>query len=82
MPYTILHTGHGKGIVQNTRTGKTYSDSPIPLYRAERQERLLRAVEHGFEPTGKKDPCWKGYEMIGMKEKDGRKVPNCVPKKD
>jgi hypothetical protein len=25
------------------------------------------------------DPCWSGYEMIGMKEKDGRKVPNCVP---
>jgi len=29
----------------------------------------------------KKDPCWKGYEMIGMKKKGGRKVPNCVPKK-
>lgn len=24
-------------------------------------------------------PCWKGYEMIGMKMKDGREVPNCVP---
>tara|TARA_R100001163_G_scaffold45082_1_gene33963 strand:- start:6431 stop:6796 length:366 start_codon:yes stop_codon:yes gene_type:complete len=28
----------------------------------------------------KKDPCWKGYEMIGMKKKGGREVPNCVPK--
>jgi hypothetical protein len=27
----------------------------------------------------KGDPCWKGYEMVGMKEKDGREVPNCVP---
>ena len=26
-----------------------------------------------------KDPCWKGYEMIGMKKKGGRKVPNYVP---
>jgi hypothetical protein len=25
------------------------------------------------------NPCWKGYEMIGMKEKDGKEVPNCVP---
>ena len=25
------------------------------------------------------DPCWDGYEMIGMKEKDGKEVPNCVP---
>lgn len=29
----------------------------------------------------KKSPCWKGYEMIGMKKKKGRKVPNCVPRK-
>jgi hypothetical protein len=29
----------------------------------------------------KSTPCWKGYEQIGMKEKDGRQVPNCVPKK-
>lgn len=27
----------------------------------------------------RKDPCWKGYKQIGMKDKDGKKVPNCVP---
>jgi len=26
-----------------------------------------------------KNPCWKGYEMIGMKKKGGKQVPNCVP---
>lgn len=26
-----------------------------------------------------KDPCWDGYEMIGMKVKNGKLVPNCVP---
>lgn len=25
-----------------------------------------------------KEPCWAGYEMIGFKIKDGKKVPNCV----
>ena len=25
------------------------------------------------------DPCWKGYKQIGMKKKNGKKVPNCVP---
>ena len=30
---------------------------------------------------GLKSACWKGYEAIGMKMKDGRKVPNCVKKK-
>ena len=28
------------------------------------------------------DPCWKGYEMIGMKKKNGKDVPNCVPKNE
>jgi hypothetical protein len=23
--------------------------------------------------------CWEGYKQVGMKEKDGRQVPNCVP---
>lgn len=27
------------------------------------------------------NPCWKGYEMIGKKMKNGKEVPNCVPKK-
>jgi len=26
-----------------------------------------------------KKPCHKGYEMIGFKNKDGKRVPNCVP---
>jgi len=24
--------------------------------------------------------CWDGYEKVGMKNKGGKKVPNCVPK--
>jgi hypothetical protein len=24
-------------------------------------------------------PCWKGYQQIGMKDKGGKQVPNCVP---
>ncbi len=24
------------------------------------------------------DPCWKGYKQVGMKEKNGKQVPNCV----
>jgi hypothetical protein len=23
-------------------------------------------------------PCWEGYEMIGYKTQNGKKVPNCV----
>ena len=24
-------------------------------------------------------PCWKGYKQLGMKKKNGKSVPNCVP---
>lgn len=26
-----------------------------------------------------KNPCWKGYKMVGTKKKGGKEVPNCVP---
>ena len=26
------------------------------------------------------DPCWKGYTQVGTKMKNGKEVPNCVPK--
>jgi len=25
------------------------------------------------------DPCWKGYAQLGMKKKNGKEIPNCVP---
>lgn len=28
-----------------------------------------------------KNACWKGYEAIGFKTKNGKQVPNCVPVK-
>lgn len=29
-----------------------------------------------------KDPCWSGYRQLGMKKKNGKEVPNCVPVKE
>lgn len=37
-------------------------------------------IQEVAKPTGNlKKACWKGYTAIGMKDKNGRKVPNCVP---
>ena len=30
----------------------------------------------------KDDPCWDGYQQYGMKKKNGKQVPNCVPVKE
>jgi hypothetical protein len=32
-----------------------------------------------LESLNEEDPCWKGYQQIGMKTKNGKEVPNCVP---
>ena len=32
------------------------------------------------EVLNEENPCWDGYEMVGMKMKNGKEVPNCVPK--
>ena len=43
-------------------------------------KKLKQYVEDVKEPTGDlKDACWKGYTAVGMKTKNGKKVPNCVP---
>jgi len=54
MPYSIEHWMKGKGIVVNTSTGRHFSKEPIPLEKAKKQERLLRAIEHNpsFIPLG------------------------------
>ena len=40
---------------------------------------MLTYKEFIEEMKNSDDPCWKGYEMVGMKKKGKRKVPNCVP---
>jgi hypothetical protein len=33
-----------------------------------------------IKPKAKTDPCWNGYQQIGMKMKNNKSVPNCVKK--
>jgi hypothetical protein len=44
----------------------------------------LESLGFTEKATGElKSACWKGYTAVGMKTKNGKKVPNCVPvKKD
>lgn len=49
------------------------------------QERVLSAINDiNLYPSKEelKAPCTDGYEQYGMKIKNGRKVPNCIPEKD
>jgi hypothetical protein len=51
-------------------------ESPMIDYDFERLKGL--GWSDDFIEKMKDDPCWKGYQAIGMKTKNGRKVPNCV----
>jgi hypothetical protein len=46
----------------------------------ELEESLVKKIISSIREA-KSTPCWKGYEQKGMKEKNGKQVPNCVPKK-
>jgi len=49
----------------------------------ETDEEISKTYESDNEDEDKWDniekACWTGYTQRGMKEKDGRMVPNCVP---
>lgn len=32
--------------------------------------------------TESEDPCWDGYRQLGMKKKNGKEVPNCIPEEE
>jgi len=43
----------------------------------------INQANYGFDKNESvnedKGPCWQGYKQVGMKNKGGRQVPNCVP---
>ena len=39
-----------------------------------------RGIDKNIGESKNKGPCWKKYKQLGMKEKNGKQVPNCVPK--
>lgn len=45
-------------------------------------ERINRSKLAEEDKMKGEDPCWDDYEMVGHKMKNGKKVPNCVPKEE
>jgi hypothetical protein len=47
------------------------------------EKKPVEKVTEVKEPTGDlKDACWTGYVAVGFKMKNGKRVPNCVPKSE
>ena len=54
----------------------SYDVTSLPSYKNQTGETISESVAM----EGLEDACWPGYEAIGTKIKNGREVPNCVPK--
>ena len=61
----------------------TLSKSVDPKLEEETDEEMSKKYESDNEDEDKwsnmEKACWSGYKQEGMKEKNGRMVPNCVP---
>lgn len=83
-----LHEAEGSGVKEDTI--KNYgmvlkhleghiTDPKEPVDKKDylQSNKIIKAIKK--IKGGNTDPCWKDYEMVGMKTKKGKKVPNCVP---
>jgi hypothetical protein len=69
---------------ENDRITAAYRKKNLPSKNKDevkKESSIMKGIQNEDKKMKDKDPCWKGYEMIGHKKKDGKKVPNCVPKK-
>ena len=75
--------------LKSKSTGKNLGTYPTKA-GAEKRERQVQyfkhaneSVQEAKEATGDlKDACWTGYTAVGFKMKNGKRVPNCVPKSE
>jgi hypothetical protein len=76
---------HGvKGVARATKTAddKYGLNDPVHNPRKAFVKQVMAGVKkEEIEQIDEKDPCWDNYTQVGMKKKNGREVPNCVPSK-
>ncbi len=74
MSEAVEYKGIGTDVVD-----KKKKLNPQPNFTTDKKQ-VKDFKEEVKKSTGDlKKACWKGYTAVGLKMKDGRKVPNCVP---
>lgn len=68
-----------------TKSDSVHHDSGVSVHFEKEHGSKMKVhfykEELGEEKDGLKGSCWKNYVAIGTKKKNGKTVPNCVPKK-
>ena len=71
-----------KSIAAQLAAGRALSEKQqAVLERGFKQFRVAAGNVAAGNVADLEDACWEGYEAVGMKEKGGKLVPNCVPVK-
>ena len=74
-----------KGKIDPSKVSKKVKDvakdmkaKDVKKFAATKHKGLPKKVKSENEKMNEK-ACWSGYKQIGMKKKNGKSVPNCVP---
>ena len=74
-PTSILEEVYNRGVISwEESTNKTPEQYAFDRINSFISGGLASEIDEDL-----KKACWKGYEAIGMKKKNGKTVPNCVP---
>jgi hypothetical protein len=71
-----FHANPNVGIKAGEKVWKDYLEKLKARTKSMKESTLLSFNEFLSE---KKGPCWPGYKQVGLKKKNGKTVPNCVP---
>lgn len=77
---TIRKASEGEDINGSTHAVMDATSYTEPTEDAKRGLRAKQVLNDFLTKQAEENPCWEGYEMIGKKKKNGKEVPNCVPK--
>jgi hypothetical protein len=82
-----IEVGAGKEVSQAAAICNSYYDKDKMSKITEMSSKVHARVAYdtkyrGINLKDENDPCTSGYEQYGMKDMDGREVPNCIPIKE
>jgi len=73
-----MHLPRSSQIKTTGRCSRIMTDINVPS-----DEEISKGYESDNEEEDNWDnlqkACWSGYKQVGMKDKNGKRVPNCVP---
>lgn len=76
---------YGEKLGKNSDMGDyidDFKDSDAPQFKGKSQEKRKKMAIAAFLSKNEDGPCWDTHKQVGTKTKNGKTVPNCVPKEE